>query len=76
MTEGVSVSAKGIEVVYQVGYDNGESIPEPAIIIRKYDQDGDVFGIIQGDQEIVVGGMKSMKQLAKAIKGWAAGERG
>jgi len=71
MTEGKSVVAAGIEILYQAGYEDEGLIPEPAIIIKKYEQDGDVYGIIQGDQEICVGGKKSMLQLAKAIKSWA-----
>jgi hypothetical protein len=66
--EGVSVTHKGIEVIYQSGYDDDSVIAEPAIIIRKYE--GDMWGIIQGDNEITIGGKKSMLQLAKAIREW------
>ena len=71
-TGGKSVTAVGIEVIYQAGYGDERMIAEPAIIIREYN--GNVYGIIlQGDQEITIGGWRSMLQLAKAIKSWAVG---
>jgi hypothetical protein len=70
--DGVSVKlGKHFEVLYQAGYTDEGMLPEAAIIIRKYDQSGPVYGIAQGDQEIVVGGEKSLAQLAKALQRWS-----
>lgn len=65
-TDGVHVNmGNGLRLMYQTP--DGDELPEPAIALRAYDQEPAVFGIIQGDQEITVGGTKSLRLLGKAL---------
>ena len=71
-TDGVRVKCGSeVELVYQISNDAGVS--EATVAIRRYD-DAITFGLIQGDQELVIGRPQNLKVLARVMLDWAKAE--